>query len=206
MTNVDNLKPDTRAELNQLFEKIEALNVQVAALELPSQIEFCRLFRIAESSVELIMKSETDFIEARDQLRQKNKAVDKAGFWVFGIGSLYFVVNNFYTLSFAGSIPFWLFMAAWYGNIAFDAWNCEKKMDSIKEMQRHYRFSFHSAGFSGGLLYEITQIEKKESTEAFSDAYMLNDQQIELAIKTACFQLCRGVRGYGYRHTPPFKN
>lgn len=206
MTDVNEVKPDTRAKLDQLFKQVDALDAKVDALDLPSRIEFCRLLRIAESSVEFIAMRANELADAKDELKQKRKAVDKAALWTFGIGSLYFVVNNFYTLSFAGSIPFWLFMAAWYGNISFDAWNCEQKVDKIKTVHSEHRFVFFSAGFPDHLLDAIAHFAQKESTEAFSDEYMLNDKQIELAIKTTCLKLCRGVLDYGYRHTPPFKN
>lgn len=206
MTDANEVKPDTKAKLDQLFKQVGALDAQVDALDLPSRIEFCRLLRIAESSVEFIAMRANELADAKDELRQKRKAVDKAALWTMGIGLLYLIANNFYTMSFAVSIPFWLYVAAWYGKVAFAAWDCEQKVDKIKTVHSEQRFVFFSAGFSDHLLDAIAHFAQKESTEAFSDEYMLNDGQIELAIKTTCLKLCRGVLDYGYRHTPPFKN
>lgn len=216
MTDVNEVKPDTRAAMDHLYDQIDALNTQVDALELPSRIEFCRLLRIAENSVEFIAMRANDLERAKGELEQKNKAVYKAGLCTMGIGLLYWFGSNYYTLSSAISIPFWLFIAAWYGKAAFDVWDCERKLENAKEIYANYRFDFFSAGFSIPLMDDIAHFAQKESTEAFSDAYMmnendiqvelLNDMQIELALKTACFKLCRGVHDYGYRHIPPFEN
>jgi hypothetical protein len=206
MTDVNEVKPDTRAKLDQLYEQVEYLDTRVNTLDLPSRIEFCRLLRIAESSVEFIAMRANELADAKDVLKQKSTAVGKAALWTMGIGFLYLIANNFYTMSLAGSIPFWLFMAACYGKVAFSAWDCERKLEKIKEDYSQHCFVFFSAGFSGHLLDSIARFAQKEYTEAFNDEYMLNDKQIELAIKDACFKLCQGIHDYGYRHTPPFKN
>ena len=201
MFDVNEVKPDTRAELNQLFERIEELNAQVNALELPCRIEFYRLLRIAESNVEFISYRANELSEAKDELKQKSKAAYKAALWTMGIGLLYLIASNFYRLPSAVSMPFWLFIAGWYGKAVFEAWDSGRKLEKNKAIYSNYRLTFFSAGFSSNLLDAIAEYEKKEATEAFSDAYMLNDQQIELAIKTACFDLCQGIHKSDYRHS-----
>ena len=206
MTDVNEVKPDTRAKLDQLYEQVEYLDGRVNTLDLPSRIEFCRLLRIAESSVEFIAMRANELADAKEQLRKKRKGVSKAFILILGIGSLYLIGSNFYTLPLANATPFWLFMAVWYGNIFFDEWNCEQNLKKIEAVYSQHCFVFFSAGFSGHLLDSIARFAQKEYTEAFNDEYMLNDKQIELAIKDACFKLCQGIHDYGYRHTLPFKS
>ncbi|CAN1540945.1 hypothetical protein MCERE10_02548 [Burkholderiaceae bacterium] len=207
MTDANEVKPDTRAKLNQLDEQVEYLDARVDTLDLPSRIEFCRLLRIAESSVEFIAMRANELVEAKDELKKKNKNVDKAVFWTFGMASLFLIANNFYTLPVAISTPLWLLMAAWYGKISFDKWNCEQKVEKIKAVYSQHRFSFFSAGFSRHLLDSIAHFTQKGHPDGvFNDEHMLTDKQIELAIKDACFKLCQGVHDYGYGQTPPFKN
>jgi hypothetical protein len=117
------------------------------------------------------------------------------------------LIAGYFYKSITDSIPlFVFFLAAWYYKAVFDAWDCEQRVEKIKAVHSEHRFAFFSAGFSDHLLDAIAHFAQKESTEAFSDEYMLNDEQIELAIKIACLKLCRGVHDYGYRHTPSFKN
>lgn len=189
--NDDNLNIDKK--LSELRQKIEAIHDKIDALELPSKIEFGRLFRLADSCIELLAASDTEIADVRNELTQKNSAYRQSLLAACGGAIVYALANYFFSpWSVAFSIPYWIVLFAMPTAAAFQVWDWERKINHIRENKRHYRFVFYSAGFKPSVLYEISEIQKKERIERSYEASLVCDLEIELALKTSSFKLCRG--------------
>jgi len=180
---VNNSEADFESE--KLIAELNALDSKIDALDLTQRIEFSRLYRILNATVDIISIAENDLKELVEKKRVSQNFANKLFWGAFTTVSILHIVNYFYySMSWFTALPILLFACAiLYPPLAEPA-----RLEKFAYLQalaiNQYRFEAQCAGFTYQLLNKLNYLLKNSKDDQH------NFYKIELLQKNECLRLC----------------
>lgn len=172
-------------ESEKLIAELNALDSKIDALDLTKRIEFFRLYRILNATIDAISNAENDLEELTEKHREALKFANNLFLGFFASALVLSIVNHFfYPISWFTSLPTWLLISALLYPSLSEPMQLQKLVRFGANAIDRYRFEARCAGFTIHLLNELNMLLKTTK-----DDYR-NSYRIELLQKNECLRLC----------------